>query len=532
MSHSQTPDFIPAMLKPGFYQHSVKRIELIETHISWVILTGEYVYKIKKPVNFGFLDFSSLEKRKFYCEEELRLNKRLAPELYLSVVPLTGSVGKPVLDGSGDAFEYVVKMRQFPQAYQLDHLLVNNRLLPEMINAIAELIAGFHQQITVAETNSDYGKPNQVYQPVAENFAQIRQQNNTGFSSELLNKIEAWSKKEFDRIKDILLQRKQQNFIRECHGDLHLRNLAWYQDKPLAFDCLEFNANFRWIDVISEIAFLIMDLDDHQLDKYGFQFVNRYLEITGDYQGCAVLRFYLVYRAMVRAKVDAIRINQPGTKQAEKQQAEADFKSYLELAIRYIKTPQPYMLITRGKSASGKSSITAPLSEHLGAIRIRSDVERKRLYNIKNGDDSSTAFGQGIYSSEATQRTYLKLLELADVIIKAGYAVIVDATFSRQQQREMFRALADKNNIPFIIMEFMASDNVLRQRIKNRVGDISDADINILQQQINTWQPLDKSEVQYKIEVNTEKPFNITNLVWLIKTKLNAFYYFKAGNER
>ena len=507
------PPYILAMLKPEFYDHPVNASQLIETHISWVILTGDYVYKIKKPVNLGFVDFSTLEKRKYYCEEELRLNRRLAPELYLDVISISGTPDNPELTGKNKVFEYAVKMKEFPQDMQLDHMLARNELRQGMIDSLADLIAGFHQNNEISDINSDSGKPKQVYQPAKENFIQIRNNIDDELKIELLSIIEEWTENKFNELKSIFTQRQQNGFIRECHGDLHLRNLAWYKNKPLAFDCLEFNPNFRWIDVINEIAFLIMDLDVHKQTEYAYRFLNRYLELTGDYEGCQVLRFYLVYRAMVRTKVDAIRTSQQGINQEEADEANKELTGYLQLAISYTKQKDPFVIITRGMSASGKSTLTQPLLEKIGAIRIRSDIERKRLFNIKPNQDSHENLKQGIYSKDATAKTYLRLLELSEIIIDSGYPVIVDATFSAVEQRRLFEQLSKRKNIRYIILEFVASHEMLKQRIRNRKHDVSDADINILENQIKNWQPVEHNEKTYAISINTEEPFDIEMLL-------------------
>lgn len=507
------PLFIQAMLQPEFYDHPVQTCQLIETHISWVILTGDFVYKIKKPVDFGFLDFSTLEKRKYYCEEELRLNRRLAPDVYLDVIPLSGNADHPALNSNGTAFEYAIKMRQFTQEMQLDLVLSRNELQPEMMDSIADLIADFHQQIDIASNTSNFGKPEFVYQPVNENFIQIRELVSDVAILKLLSTLEQWSDETFKQIKHALTLRKEKGFIRECHGDLHLRNLAWYKDKPLAFDCLEFNPNFRWIDVISEVAFLIMDLEDHNQPELALRFLNRYLELTGDYAGISVLRFYLVYRVMVRAKVDAIRAHQSGICKQEADEANKEFNSYLQLAAHYTMQETPFIMITRGMSASGKSRWSQRLLEKLSAIRIRSDVERKRLFKINPDQESYENVEQGIYSAEATKKTYSKLLELAEDIIDACLPVIVDATFSTSEQRKLFKELATKKQVRFIILEFVASYETLKQRIRKRKNDVSDADINVLENQIKHWQPLKPDEKAYSVSINTDETFDFLQLL-------------------
>jgi len=511
------PLFIQAMLKPEFYEHPVDTCELIETHISWVILTGKFAYKIKKPINLGFVDFSTLKKRKFYCEEELRLNRRLAPNIYLDVIPISGSAENPALTGKEKAFEYAVKMKQFSQNMQLDHVLARNELRQDMVDSFADLIAQFHQHIETANSASDFGKPKQVYQPVKENFIQIREHISDKLKIDLLSKIEQWTEDTFNEIKKHFTKRKEKGFIRECHGDLHLRNLAWHNNKPLAFDCLEFNENFRWIDVVSEVAFLIMDFDVHNQPELAQHFLNKYLELTGDYEGCSVLRFYLVYRVMVRAKVDAIRAAQAGISQQEADEANAEIDNYLQLALTYTQKIKPFIIITHGMSASGKSTITQPLLEKLGAIRIRADVERKRLFNIKLGQNSYANIQQGIYTKQATHKTYLKLLDLTESIINAGLPVIVDATFSTIEQRALFKKIASKKQVRFIILNFTASEDTLKHRIRNRKQDVSDADITVLENQIKNWQPIKQDEEKYSISINTEEQLDIEQLLCRLK---------------
>ena len=275
-------------MRPGCYDHPVSDIQLIETHISWIILTGDFAYKIKKPVNLGFLDFSTLDKRRFCCEEELRLNRRLAAAIYLDVVPVTGEPARPELCGTGRAIEYAVKMVQFPQPAQLDRMLANGELENRHIDALAALVAEFHQSIEVAPEASEFGDPERVYGPVAENFRQIRQQPGSDRNDARLAELERWSKTTFDTLTDVFTQRKKDGFIRECHGDMHLRNLVWFEGAPLAFDCLEFNPALRWIDTLSEVAFLVMDLQDRQQPQFAQRFLNAYLERCGDYQGMPV----------------------------------------------------------------------------------------------------------------------------------------------------------------------------------------------------------------------------------------------------
>lgn len=511
---------INSLLQPEAYDPPADQCTLIETHISWVILAGSYAYKIKKSVNLGFLDFSTLEKRHFYCQEELRLNKRLAPAMYLSVVPITGTFDHPQWDGDGEAIEYALKMRAFPQEAQLDRLLARGTLHARQIDVLARHVADFHTQIDVADATTPYGNPETVRQPIEENFKQIRKHVQDSGALCLLDELEFWSGATAHALHSFFAQRKSAGFVRECHGDMHLRNIAWVGDAPVLFDCIEFSPSLRWIDVMSDVAFLVMDLQDRKHPELALRFLNCYLEHTGDYAGVGVLRFYQVYRALVRAKIDAIRAHQEGIGQEEQAEAEKDFFEYLDLALTYVRTAKPQLIITRGMSASGKSTVSQLLLEQLGAIRIRSDVERKRLFGLQPEDDGQAAPGKGIYSPEATQKTYRKLEELAARILDVGYPVIVDAVFLNHEEREQFRKLAKSRQAPFVILQCTADAETLYQRILQRKNDVSDADLEVLEMQHAKWQPLHKHEHIHAVTVNTAAPIDIYSLVGRIKTKL------------
>lgn len=505
LSDGQPALHIDALLNAELYPHPVEALQLIETHISWVILTGPYAYKIKKPVDLGFLDFSTLAKRHKYCDEELRLNRRTAPEIYLDVVPICGSLKQPHWDGQGEVVEYAVKMAQFPQDAQLDRLLQRGELTAAHMDAFAQMVADFHAHVAVADATSAYGEPAHILQPVEENFSQIRERIDGAAYLQVLDELERWSLEQYQRLQPQLQERKQAGFIRECHGDMHLRNLAWVDAKPIAFDGIEFNANLRWIDVISEVAFLVMDLQDRQQPGLAQRFINAYLEINGDYRGLRLLNFYLVYRALVRAKVAAIRLGQQGMKSQEQTTVEEEFSTYLTLAQNYTKQTAASLIITRGLSGSGKTTLTQPLLEKIGAIRIRSDVERKRLAGLKASESGHAAPGQGIYRQEFSDKTYHQLRTLAADIIDAGYSVIVDATFLDKRQRDLFQQLAVEKAVRFKILDFKASADTLRQRIRQRSGDASDADLQVLERQLANYRPLDASELAMTVSIDTER---------------------------
>jgi len=483
-------------------------VEIVETHISWVLLAGDFAYKIKKAVNFAFLDFSTLEKRRHYCEEEMRLNSRLSPQIYLAVVAITGNGDAPKLDGTGSAIEYAVKMRRFPQTAQFDVMLADGALLPTHIDAIARRIATFHQSTAIAGSDSSYGSPEAVYLPTRQNFEQMHPMLVDAADLEKLRNLEVWSEGEFHRLKTLFSQRKLQGYIRECHGDLHLANLALFEGESAPFDCIEFNDYLRWIDTISEIAFLAMDLHDKKRPDLAWRLLNVYLEQTGDYPGLALLRYYLVYRALVRAKVACLRYE---TAIAEGAALEV-CREYLNLAESLTRRAHPAIIITHGLSGSGKTTVAGKLATQ-GAIHIRSDIERKRLYGLTAEARSGSGLDGGLYTAQGSRRTYAKLAELAQVIIAAGYSVIVDATFLKQAERTAFQRIAADSRVPYAILDFQAPVEILRQRIRQReqVGtDASEATTAVLERQLVGHEPLAADEIPLSLKIDSGKEITPT----------------------
>ena len=486
---------VKAMLQPDFYDHPVEQVTLIETHISWVFLAGDFVYKVKKPVDFGFLDFSTLAKRHHFCLEELRLNRRFAPQLYLGVNQIGGDPARPEMHGR-PALDYAVKMRRFAQQDQLDRVLAAGLLGARQLDRFAIMIAKIHQVADVAGPEQPYGTPQAVIDPVLENFSQIKALLSVKEYRKLKG-LEEWTRKCCDDQHEILWQRKAEGFIRECHGDLHLANMAWIDDEPVLFDCIEFNDNLRWIDVINDIAFLVMDLDDRGKAKLGWHFLNRYLQESGDYQGLELLRFYKLYRAMVRTKVLCMRLGQPGLSDTERQQDLELYHSYLDLAGSYTTKPPKRLIITHGLSASGKSTFVRKLSESCCFIHLQSDRERKRLHGLSATTSSHSPPGGGIYDDKANQATYERLQLLAKAVLTAGYSVIVDATFLKKLQRDRLRCLAEQLSVPLVILDFQVAEAELRRRIQQRDTegvDISEANMTVLGFQLAEQQPLSEEE--------------------------------------
>lgn len=502
--------FLPAALtRPECYTHPARDIRILETHISWVLLTGEYAYKIKKPVNLGFVDFSTLELRRHYCEEELRLNRRLAPGLYLETVAIRGTPVAPHVGGEGPIIDYAVKMREFRQEALASQLIRHGRFGAGEVDALAVLIAEFHAAAAPAAAGERFGAPETVRQAALQNFEQIMPRTRFARDKETVELLRGWTEREFKARHDAFAERKSTGRVRECHGDLHLGNIVVSDGRVVPFDCIEFNDELRWIDVLSEVAFVVMDLHDRGRPDLGWRFLNRYLEASGDYAGLAVLRFYLVYRALVRAKVHLIRSQQPGLLASDKSRLRTAFHGYLRLASRLSSATGVGLLITHGLSGSGKTTATQSLVEQLGAVRVRSDVERKRLHGMRPLARSGSGHDAGIYTPEATTATYERLAAVAERTINAGYPAVVDAAFLRLSERKHFRELARRHAVPFVVLDFDAPEKLLRERVAQRAAagaDASEADLPVLERQIAFREPLVPEERLAAISVDTRSP--------------------------
>lgn len=466
---------IDALRDPSRYPHPLAEVKLLETHISWVLLAGAYVYKIKKPVDFGFLDFSDLAKRRHCCQEELRLNRRLAADLYLQVIGIGGSPSQPLL-GAEPAFEYAVKMRRFAEDFLLDHLLAQGKLSVKHMQNLADCMASFHAELPPADIDAGFGDAEAVAKPARQNFSQLGTLLDGSYQARLAA-LEQASENEYDRCQALFNRRLREGKVRECHGDLHLGNIVLLEDQATPFDGIEFNPALRWIDVINDIAFLLMDLQHRQRPDLAFAFLNTYLQASGDYSGLAVLRFYLGYRAMVMAKVSAIRTAQLG-----KGASLDNCERYLRLAESFYAPSRPALMITHGLPGCGKTSVSQLVLENCQAIRIRSDVERKRLFGLSPEQRSDSAIAAGIYTAEATERTYSRLLDLAELALQNGFNVIVDAAFLKQAERQQFQNLAQKLAVPFVILAIACDEELLQQRIIQRQAagrDASEANVEV-----------------------------------------------------
>lgn len=497
---------IEALRDPRCYPHPVDRLHVVETHISWIVLTGPYAYKIKKPVNLGFLDFGTLEARRFYCEEELRLNRRLAADLYLEVVAITGSSERPKIGGREPVLEYAVKMRQFREDGLLDRVQARGELLPGHIDALAQQIALFHQSCERTPAGSALGSAENILQPARQNFEQALELLADPADRGCVERLREWNESTGRALQAAFGDRQRDGFVRECHGDLHLGNVFLENEAIRIFDCIEFNANLRWIDVMSEIAFVVMDLWHRNHPDLARRFLNAYLEHSGDYAGLVTLPFYLVYRAMVRAKVALIRSGQPDVSGEEKQLDQSEFRRFVGLADGFSARQPLWIVLTHGVSGAGKSFFAQRLLERCDAIRIRSDVERKRSRGLGREAASGSPVGAGLYAEAATRQTYERLAMLTSIILAAGWPVIADATFGERWQRDLFRTQARRQGVPCLILDFRVPDATLRKRVaerSDRGGDPSEATSAVLEHQLRADRPLEDDERAGVVDIDS-----------------------------
>jgi aminoglycoside phosphotransferase family enzyme/gluconate kinase len=510
---STTAELIKSLQNPEIWPHSASEIEMIETHISYVLLLDDFAYKIKKPVNLGFLDFSTLEKRHYYSEKELSLNRRLAPDLYFDVVAITGDIQHPEIGGNGPVLEYAVRMRRFPENGLLSQHV--DRLTPELVDGLAHKVAEFHAGIDQIEAENLYGSPEQVYHPMQENFDMIRKLEHEPEILTQLNRLEQWARQACTRLTGSIAARKADGFVRECHGDMHLGNITLINEETVIFDGIEFSDELRWIDVISEISFLVMDLEKRGRPELAQRFLNSYLERTGDYDGLELLPFYKTYRALVRAKIAAIRLGQDDVTDGDRSELEQDLHDYINLAESFILPGRPALVITHGVSGSGKSFASKLLAMWLPAVHVRSDVERKRLAGLQADDASESETDKGIYSEEATWNTYQRLLDLAEDLISFGFVAVVDATFLKREQRQLFAEMSDRMLVPFVILDMRTSRSLLRERVRERLehGDgVSEADEEILDRQLGMDSHLFEDELGRVVVVTEDHPLSITEI--------------------
>jgi aminoglycoside phosphotransferase family enzyme/predicted kinase len=473
------------------YPHPCERIELIETHISWVLLTGEFAYKLKKPVQFSFLDFSTLKLREHFCHEELRCNRAFAPELYVDVLPVirrrNNSLSMGGKSETGDRLiEWAVQMRQFDPAAQLDRLLEENKVTIDMLADFGRELARRHAQLP-RRKDAAVEVEQRIFGPVKDNFAEITATPLQTRHEPLLTRTQTLSTALGQALLPLLKYRMQNGWVRECHGDLHLSNLALIGNKVTAFDCLEFSPNLRWIDTMNDVAFLFMDCHERKRSDLAYTFLDGYLDTSGDYRGVGLLSYFAAYRSMVRAKVAALRWEQEPADELETRCV-----AHIAWAEEWLSRPHGKLLLMCGLSGAGKSYVAERLVPLLPAVRLRSDVARKALAGLPANARTYNPLEGGLYSPGRSDEVFEHLARVATALLANGDNVIVDATFSKKSRRNEFLALAKRLGSQAMIIYCNAPLGLLRNRIKARSAtgnDASEATLQVLDLQLGKFEP-------------------------------------------
>lgn len=519
------PDRLAALLEPDAYPHATGRIELVETHVSWVLLTGQLAYKIKRPVQHAFVDLRAPERRAFFCHEELRLNRRFAPDLYLNVVDITVSAsGRARIGGSGTAIEQAVCMRQFRREEELDRLLAADRVEPAELRAFGRDLADIHARLPVAAASDRRGDPDAVDAVVLENVDECERAADVFGASAGIAPFRAAFVARLDGARQRIAARAAGGRVRECHGDLHARNIVRTASGMVAFDCMEFEPAFRWIDVAEEIAFLIVDLRARARPVHAHAFRTGYLERSGDWGACRVLDLYAAHRSLVRAKVAALTAAGESDAGAV-ETLRAGFEDYVRSARDALAPREPVLVLVAGMSGAGKTWLAERIAPELDAVHLRSDVERKRLAGLDDAARTDSAPGEGLYAPAMSRRTYEALARAAADATAGGMTAVVDATFIRREDRARFRALATELGVPVCLVRCGASHDVRRRRVGQRSGDASEATPAILAWQEARAEPVEPGEEFAILDADTTNAGVVDDVVrWIRAARRSPGY--------
>jgi aminoglycoside phosphotransferase family enzyme/predicted kinase len=488
------PPLIQALLMPHRYGAGVTSVTLVSTHISWVLLAGEFAYKIKKPIKLSFLDFSTLQQRQFFCMEELRLNQRYSPDIYLAVIGIYHSSDDPQWQGTGSPIEYAIKMRRFEQDDRLDRVCLRGELLHEHLSDLARRVTVFHRNAAIAIQSTVFGSAALVLEQALQNFDDLLPMLSSENEQQRLLRLRKWTLAQHSKWAELMQTRQATGYVRECHGDLHLGNLFLRDASVRMFDCVEFNETLRWIDVASDIAFTYEDLMAQGRPDLACWFLNEALGCSGDYASAPLLRFYAVYRALVRAKVSLIQHAQDG-------QSREKALNALALAERLSSPPDVHLVITHGASGSGKTYMTDKLLKadtDACILRLRTDVERKRRFHLDPLKTSESGLNADLYSQQNIDQTYADLLKTAEILLRANWSVIVDGAFLHRSQRDCFCQLANTLKVSFIILAPLATQEQMMVHVKQRLArgdDASEATLAVLRHQQATLEPLTPEEL-------------------------------------
>ncbi len=478
---------------PSAYPHAVASVDVVQTHISVVFLAGSFVYKVKKPVQLGFLDFSTLERRRHFCDEELRLNRRLAADVYLDVVPVVNTSQGLRFEAEGDAVEWAVKMRRLPQDATLQARLARGEVSSEFLRLLASKLAAFHASAARSEHITTFARFPEVMRNTRENFAEAEFQIGTTVSQPVFDRLSALTEKSVEQNRSLIDAAPARIFpatpTATCDWITFMSFLTRPPDDLIIVDCIEFNERFRFADPVSDMAFLVMDLAFHGRRDLAHQFADAYFRAAGDEAGRNLLPFYASYRSAVRAKVHGLTLREPELSETQRDRSRTRARAHWLLALVELEVSQrrPALILIAGLPGAGKSTLARKLAECANLELVRSDTVRKEL--AESGDRvDNPAFESGIYSPEWTARTYAECLRRADALLFQGKRVIVDANFRLEPQREQFLESATRQGVPSAFLLCEASEASIRARLQSRAADASDADWSIYQQAAEQWQ--------------------------------------------
>lgn len=497
-------EILKAMQDPGFYPERPDRVDVMETHISTLFLTDRFVYKVKKPVDFGFLDFTTLSARRFFCEQEVYLNQRLSSDVYLKVLPVRERGGGFSLGDGGTIVEYAVKMRRLPEEKMMETLLRKGEVDHETIRRIAFRLIGFHSRARTDPEISIYGSAARITKNTEENFLQTRPFIGTTLNKKQYQGIVDFTQDFIARNRALFRKRIEEKKIRDCHGDIRMEHIC-IEDEIVIFDCVEFNRRFRYSDVAADIAFLAMDLDFHNAPALSRDLISIYVDYTHDMDLLKLIRFYKCYRAYVRGKVGSLKGQDKGLSQNARDQAVAEAKKYFALSETYA-GPRPYLVITSGLTGTGKSTLAQTLAGDLGAALFQSDPIRKELASVPRGERHLDPFGKGIYAQDISRKTYDALLSRARGELKQGRPVILDATYLKAGQRKDAQDLAEKMKVPFFVVQVVCPEEEVKRRLSERMEKgqgPSDGRWEIYLEQKNIQDPVTEVPSDRLLMVNT-----------------------------
>jgi len=490
---------LKSLLKPDAYPEAVTRVELVQTHVSYIFLTDRHAYKIKKPVDFGFLNFSTIDRRRFYCNEEVRLNRRLCPDIYEGVVELRETPSGAAFHGSGAIIDYAVKMKRLPADRMLDKLVDAGAVTPATMRRISSVIAEFHRTALMSPAIAEYGRLERIMFNWQENFEQMVPFENLTLPAQERESIRSWVAEFAAGHTNLFQQRVDNGFIRECDGDIHLENICLDDDAVHIFDCIEFNERFRCCDTAADIAFLLMDLDYHGRHDLSDDVIDEYVSRTGDQGLAALVDFYKIYRAFVRGKVESFRLNDSGINPDDQAQARKRAAGYFRLVRGYIERRRlkPALYITCGLMGSGKSTLASQLAFELGIASFNSDKTRKQIMGVPPDTPVRDAFGEGLYDRQSTEATYAELLNRAENQLQKGASVVIDAGFLHKAQRTPFAGLAKRLAVPLIILQVVCSEAENKSRLQEREAtgkSLSDGRLELLALQSAGLETPDETE--------------------------------------